>query len=458
MLLHIALPFCIAVILAIGFPLKIAAQQDELPSSGRIDLSDFRQSFNEDFDKLDISPYGPGTRWTAHTPWNGDFGDAVFADPSPGFPFTVRNGILRIEARRDAKRQWRSGLLASTDSAGVGFSQQYGYFEIRAKLPSGPGVWPAFWLSSIADATASSSVEIDVFEYYGHVPAAFHSVMHVWPLSGGGQGEGHIQHVTPNSLSDDFNVYGVLVEPDWTRFYLNRVEYWRVKTPAEHTRPLLVLVNLALGSGWPIDQTPSPSYLFVDYIRVYVKQDATHTVEQRAVMECAKLATLGAIAHCVTVRLIDADVEKCLRGDCFGPDDQLTRLLRNAFGRSGTALSQCGNYAIASLSGENVGFARGRRWKLCSGNELIFQNDGNLVLFSGSRSPLWSSGTANQRAVQLSMQADGNLVIYNMDGTAIWSTNTSDNFGATLAIQEDGNVVIYGREGQPLWSADTTGR
>jgi len=55
------------------------------------------------------------------------------------FPFTLEGGILRIEARKNDKGKWESGLLASADGNGRGFSQQYGYFEMRAKLPKGPG-------------------------------------------------------------------------------------------------------------------------------------------------------------------------------------------------------------------------------------------------------------------------------------------------------------------------------
>jgi hypothetical protein len=51
-----------------------------------IDLSNYHITFNEDFSSFSISPWGPNTRWIAHTPWNGDFGDAQFADPVAGFP------------------------------------------------------------------------------------------------------------------------------------------------------------------------------------------------------------------------------------------------------------------------------------------------------------------------------------------------------------------------------------
>ena len=114
-----------------------------------IDLSNYTLSLDERFSTLNVSSYGPVTRWIAHTPWNGDFGDAVFTNPGPQGPFTVTSNGLNITAYQDAKGQWHSGLLCSKSAKGVGaagFAQTYGYFEMRAKLPSGPGVWPAFWL------------------------------------------------------------------------------------------------------------------------------------------------------------------------------------------------------------------------------------------------------------------------------------------------------------------------
>ena len=70
-------------------------------------------------------------------------------------------------------------------------------------------------------------------------------------------------------MVEDFNTYGVDVTPEWTTFYLNGGSVWRTKSEPEFSQPLYVLVNLALGSGWPIDKTPNPSYMYVDYVRVY---------------------------------------------------------------------------------------------------------------------------------------------------------------------------------------------
>jgi Glycosyl hydrolases family 16 len=239
-----------------------------------VDLSGYELTFDENFDQLDVSAYGPGTRWIAHTPWGGDFGDAIFADPTPGFPFQIEDGFLRIEARKGPDGKWRSGLLSSADPSGKGFLQQFGYFEMRAKLPPGPGVWPAFWL--IANQDEKTSAEIDVLEYYGHRPDIYHSASAVWPKPGVEIEKQvfHIQHTVPHgTLYEAFHTYGVSVEADWTIFYLDRQEMGRFRTPPEHHRPMFILLNLALGSGWPIDQTINPSFMYVDFVRVYQRRD-----------------------------------------------------------------------------------------------------------------------------------------------------------------------------------------
>lgn len=231
-------------------------------------------TFNDEFDTIDVSANGPGTKWTAHTPWHGDFGDALFADPVPGFPFSVDNGILRIEARKRADGKWESGLLASVDAKNVGFKQQYGYFEMRAKLPPGDGVWPAFWLDSMVPSEFDDpSLEIDVMEYYGQFNDVYHSTVKLWPKDRTQIGPFWNTRVPvrANSLTTDFHTWGVSVEPDFIIFYLDGVETWRTKTPETHKHEMMILVNLALGGGWSIASTPNPSYMYVDYIRAYKK-------------------------------------------------------------------------------------------------------------------------------------------------------------------------------------------
>lgn len=264
----------------LGFALLAAGSGTAVKTFGEpreaIDLCRFRRTFTEDFHTLSVSPHGEnGSRWIAHTPWHGDFGDAAFADPRPGFPFRIDRGVLDIEARKGTDGKWQSGLLASATRAGSGFAQRYGYFEMRAKLPPGPGTWPAFWLNSRQPAgDKSPGVEIDIIEYYGKFPAAYHSAVHIWNKADPKRSrvEDHVVSVPAGSLTAAFHTYGADVEPDRIRFYLDRRETWSVATPPELHDPMMVLVDLALGSGWPIARTPNPSVMKVAYIHAYAPQ------------------------------------------------------------------------------------------------------------------------------------------------------------------------------------------
>nr|WP_321983138.1 glycoside hydrolase family 16 protein [uncultured Lichenicoccus sp.] len=258
----------LAIILLIFSALPSAAQTKPLSLDG------YRLVFNEDFKQLSVSSHGPGTTWTAHTPWHGDFGDAQFVDPQPEFPFERIGGAFRIEMRKNKAGKWESGLLASSDPSGAGFALQYGYFEMRAKLPTGPGTWPAFWLDSlIPKASTDPSVEIDVFEQYGKFPGAYNSTVTVWPKLSHQHNRSvmHTNQVPLGSLFTRYHTYGVEVGPQWTVFYLDRNETWRVPTPPEHRHGLMILADLGLGSGWPINHTPNPSYMYIDYIRAYTR-------------------------------------------------------------------------------------------------------------------------------------------------------------------------------------------
>ena len=238
-----------------------------------LDLSQYRQTFSERFEHFDISAWGPGTRWIAHTPWHGDFGDAVFTDPEPGFPFQTASSILRIEARRDADGKWRSGLISSRDRQGLGgtggFAQLYGYFEIETKLPPGPGTWPGFWLMGI---DTRPGAEIDVFEYYGRADNEYHANVHSWYDGQQTFGEGAVIPMPSGSATAAFNRYGVAIDHDWVTFYFNRKQVWRTPTRLEYRQPMYILANLALGSGWPIDKTPNPSFMYVKSIAAYLRK------------------------------------------------------------------------------------------------------------------------------------------------------------------------------------------
>jgi beta-glucanase (GH16 family) len=140
-------------------------------------------------------------------------------------------------------------------------------------MPPGPGTWPAFWLAALKPTGhPSDSVEIDVVEYYGKFTNAYQTATHIWYKDGKKDG-GTLDsiHVPDGSLVQDFHTYGVDISPRNIVFFLDGKQVWSQPTPRELDGPMYPLVNLALGSGWPIDQTPNPSTLLVDYVHVYAR-------------------------------------------------------------------------------------------------------------------------------------------------------------------------------------------
>lgn len=83
---------------------------------------------------------------------------------------------------------------------------------------------------------------------------------------------------------------------------------------------------------------------------------------------------------------------------------------------------------------------------------LLYQLDGNLVLYRRDQGAIWASHTDGQSAGRVLMQLDGNLVIYDAADRPLWASGTEGHDGAMVQLQDDGNLVIYHR-GAPLWDS-----
>jgi beta-glucanase (GH16 family) len=221
-------------------------------------------TFGDEFNRLDIRRDGQG-RWTPrfHMAGPNELGSRtlhtnkelqIYVDPEFAGtaqaplglnPFRIRNGRLLIRAERAAPAvsphiwnyRYTSGLLTSFDS----FTQTYGYFEIRARLPRGAGLWPAFWL---LPANGEWPPEIDVLEALGQDPSTIHQSVH-WSRGG----EHALQHAEAkiDDGSKGFHTYGV----DWTkttiRWFIDGRETARAPTPPDLHQPAYLLLNLAVG-------------------------------------------------------------------------------------------------------------------------------------------------------------------------------------------------------------------
>src|SRR6478752_1814739 len=114
------------------------------------------------------------------------------------------------------------------------FSQKYGRFEARIKIPYGQGIWPAFWMlgEDIEKKGWPKCGEIDIMENIGKEPAMVHGTIH-GPGYSGDKGIGAPFDLSAGQrFADDFHVYAVEWEPKAIRFYVDDHLY-TTRTPAD---------------------------------------------------------------------------------------------------------------------------------------------------------------------------------------------------------------------------------
>jgi beta-glucanase (GH16 family) len=192
-------------------------------------------------------------------------GRAIGVRPTSALePFVVHDGVLDIMAQPEPPGVtqalggygYTSGLITTQPS----FAQAYGYFEMRARLPRGKGVWPAFWL---LPADFGWPPELDVMESIGD-PGVVYMTAHS-KIDKRGADKSRI-------APDAFHVFAVAWDPRELVWYVDGREVKRQPTPPDMNRPMYLLANLAVGGSWPGDpdaSTPWPARLSIDYIRAY---------------------------------------------------------------------------------------------------------------------------------------------------------------------------------------------
>ncbi len=260
---------------------------------------DYTLALDEPFKTLDLQRNGGPGRWST----TGDGSNAyqlgnrtlphereIYVDsdvvstlklPAANQPFHIRNGGLSITAaplpddvRKATGFDYSSGLLVTRRS----FLFEYGYVEVRAKIPAGRGLWPAIWLFR-PDATYG---EIDILEVLGHQPGRAYSTIHYQIEDSGGAH--HVEQTlvadnTGPSLADGFHTYAV----DWSateiRFLIDGVEKGRAPTRPALNAPMYLLLNLAVGGAgsWPgpVDgSTAFPASFDIDYARIWTPHGA----------------------------------------------------------------------------------------------------------------------------------------------------------------------------------------
>ena len=196
----------------------------------------------------------------------------------------IRDGSLVITARREsvAGKNYTSARINTRGR----FAFRYGRIEARMRLPSGQGIWPAFWMLPQDDVygTWAASGEIDIVEAVNLGGTGGNSVFGTihyggeWPANQSSSND----YLVPTDATTEFHTYAL----EWDssvpelRWYVDDTLYstqnsWSTTGapyPAPFDETFYVLFNVAIGGnfpGPPNSGTTFPVSMEVDYVRVY---------------------------------------------------------------------------------------------------------------------------------------------------------------------------------------------
>lgn len=217
----------------------------------------------------------------------------------------VQNGYLIITAKEESFQgsNYTSARLLTKGK----IEQKHGRFEARMRLPSGKGLWPAFWMlgNNIEEEPDSDPNtipwpfcgEIDIMENAGSKPTIVSGAIH-GPGYFGGSPILKKYDFENDRVDTGFHVYGIEWGPNYINFYVDDVLYNQI-TPDDlpdnpapndlrddlqdldlwnkwvYDRPFYMLLNLAVGGlfdGPPNNETVFPQTMLIDYVRVYKNQ------------------------------------------------------------------------------------------------------------------------------------------------------------------------------------------
>lgn len=189
----------------------------------------------------------------------------------------VRDGNLVITATQKDSL-YESGRLTTKDK----FEFTYGTIEVRAKLATGEGIWPAIWLlgANIDTHTWPACGEIDMMEYVGKEPHTIYTSLHTADSYGETVNS---KKTIREGIEKGFHTY----KTKWTQeeiiFYIDdeKVYTFHPEVKDEETwpfnKPFYMLINMAIGGnfgGPAVDDTIFPQEFKIDYIRIYKNRNA----------------------------------------------------------------------------------------------------------------------------------------------------------------------------------------
>lgn len=254
-------------LLCIGMTLACAAHAEVTDTTDDDTSPDWTLTWSDEFEGPEVDP----AKWEVLTRDDNYNNEKQYYLPEQA---TIIDGMLRIAATNTPHKDkaYRSARLESW------FTQAYGRFEVRAKIPTSKGIWPAIWLLPRSGNWPHDG-EIDIMEHAGSHTERINAAVHFADEHGQ---HDHVSYPHTTTDKDDqpihwpdrFHIYSTEWSPTRIVFFVDDVEFYRVgrdQIPPIDT-PMAVVLNTAVGGdydGDPDDSTVFPLHFDIDYVRVY---------------------------------------------------------------------------------------------------------------------------------------------------------------------------------------------
>ncbi|WP_416147472.1 carbohydrate binding domain-containing protein [Salipaludibacillus sp. HK11] len=260
---------------------------DNLEQDSSQDSQDWELVWSDEFDGNEINM----ENWSYDVPTNGRWnGEIQSYTENNAF---IEDGSLILEAREEEIEEEDGQIYNYSSAKLITRGKQewtYGKVEVKAKMPTGQGIWPAIWMMPDEGfyGTWPVSGEIDIMELLGHEPDEIHGTVHYGKPHQ--QIQGTYRLPEGQTFADDYYVYSIEWEPGEIRWYIDDHLYhtandWFTKHdenadaytyPAPFDQDFFLILNISVGGGWPgnpDETTVFPQQMAVDYVRVYEKDE-----------------------------------------------------------------------------------------------------------------------------------------------------------------------------------------
>ncbi len=207
-----------------------------------------------------------------HEPLNEKFWNALNSQPASNHELQIyresnikiTGGCLQIISNTE-KGAYYSGAVTTENKQLF----QYGKIEIRAKLPVGKGIFPAFWM---LPQSGDSFPEVDIIEFLGDEPDQIWHVMH---YLNNGKKDNVSKNVKGKNFDRDFHLYTLQWSKENLIWMIDGTETFSVKNNIPGDK-MFLYINTAIGGDWPGDpdgSTVFPQTMSIDYVKYSIWND-----------------------------------------------------------------------------------------------------------------------------------------------------------------------------------------